>query len=91
MIEIILLFSAGIFIGLFFRRKARVIYWMERGILWSIFLLLFLLGLSIGLNPEIMQTLPSLGVRALVLTLGGVAGSLLAALLLWKLFFRKTI
>jgi len=83
--------AAGMGIGLLLRGRKKLIHILDHLILWSIFLLLFLLGLSIGLNPEIMQNLPSLGVRALVLTLGGVAGSLLAALLLWKLFFRKAL
>jgi hypothetical protein len=45
----------------------------------TIFLLVFLLGASVGGNPTVMAHLGTYGVQALVLCLGGVLGSLALA------------
>lgn len=76
-------------VGYILRGKQKAISGIEKAILWSIFLLLFFLGLSIGGNEVIMASLPSLGLNALIITLGGVAGSIIAAWALWKLVFKK--
>lgn len=81
--------ALGILVGYFLRGKEKVISGVEKAILWSIFLLLFFLGLSIGGNELIMASLPKLGLNALIITLGGVAGSLLVAWAIWKLVFVK--
>lgn len=81
--------ALGMLVGYFLRGKHKAISGIEKAILWSIFLLLFFLGLSIGGNELIMASLPKLGLNALIITLGGVAGSLLAAYAIWKLVFVK--
>ena len=60
--------------------------WLLRGRAWlglltrcvspAIMLLLFSLGVAVGGNEELMNNLPLLGGKALLLTLAGVAGSL---------------
>ncbi len=89
MIEILLLIFGGMVIGYLVRRKKQVIRVTERLIIWSIFLLLFLMGLSIGRDPLIVGSLPSLGLNALLISIAGIAGSLVLALFLWKYFFSK--
>lgn len=89
MLEILFLMAFGILIGVLLRGKQKAIYWIERAILWSIFLLLFFLGLSIGGDELIMASLPSLGLNAFLITLGGVAGSVLAAWATWKFLFNR--
>ena len=89
MLEILVLIGLGMLAGYFLRGKQKAIPGIEKAILWSIFLLLFFLGLSIGGNEVIMASLPSLGLNALIITLGGVAGSVVTAWLFWKLFFNK--
>lgn len=54
-----------------------------------IWLLLFLLGIEVGANPRIIQGLQTLGLEALLLSLGGCAGSVLLAWALWKIVYRK--
>lgn len=49
-----------------------------------IWLLLFILGLEVGANPQIISGLTNIGVEALIITLAAVSGSAVAALLLWK-------
>lgn len=41
----------------------------------SLVVLLFSLGLSLGSNAELMASLPSLGLKALILSLGTIGGS----------------
>lgn len=53
-----------------------------------IWLLLFLLGLEVGANPQIISGLTNLGFEALIITCAAVLGSAIAALLLWKLINR---
>ncbi|HHU96275.1 MAG: LysO family transporter [Bacteroidota bacterium] len=53
-------------------------------IMGFIFLLLFLLGVEVGSNPQIIAGFASIGLEALVITLAAVLGSALAALLLWR-------
>lgn len=89
MIEILLLMAGGMLLGYLLRQKKQVIRTVERLTIWSIFLLLFLMGLSIGHDPQIFNNLPSLGLTALIISGAGIAGSLFAALILWKYLLKK--
>lgn len=89
MIEIIALMLTGMLLGYLLRNKRRFVRLLERGIIWSIFLLLFLLGLAIGTNDQLMAELPVLGGRALMLSIGGIAGSVLLSVLAWRFIFQK--
>ncbi len=89
MIEILLLIFGGMVLGYLVRHKEQIVHITERLIIWSIFLLLFLMGLSIGRDPLIVGSLPSLGLNALLISIAGIAGSLALALILWKFFFSK--
>lgn len=54
-----------------------------------IFALLFLLGREVGQNPKIVDNLDTLGLQAILITLAGVAGSVLCSWFVYRLFFRK--
>ncbi len=43
----------------------------------ALIVLLFSMGLGLGANPELINSLPSLGLKALVLSLGAILGSVL--------------
>ncbi len=53
-----------------------------------IYLLLFVLGSQVGANEAVMDNLSSIGVDALVITLGSLLGSLLAARFVYIRFFK---
>ena len=61
----------------------------EKTISLTIFLLLFILGVSIGSNSLIVNNLGKFGWQAIILAVSGVLGSLLAARLVLQLFFKK--
>lgn len=89
MIEILLLMFGGMLAGYLLRRRSGLIRTLEKLIIWSIFLLLFFLGVAIGRDPVIMAGLPTLGLSALLLSTAGVLGSILGALLIWKFYFSR--
>lgn len=52
-------------------------------------LLLFILGLEAGANPQIMSGLGTIGIEALLITVSALLGSCAGALLLWKRIHPK--
>ena len=56
-----------------------------RLITYLIWLLLFLLGVEVGGNEQIIKALPTLGVEALLLSAATVVGCCSLALGLWKM------
>lgn len=78
----------GIALGYLFRRKT-ILHTLGKPINYTIYLLLFLLGISVGGNPEIIRNLPSLGGQALLLAFAGTLGSVLAAWGVYRFFFKK--
>ena len=51
---------------------------------WLIWLLLFMLGLEVGSNKQLIAALPTLGVEAMVLSVSATLGSCVLAWVLWK-------
>ena len=80
---------AGIVLGYFLRTRKRLAAINDKFITYAIYLLLLLLGISIGSNKTIVANLPVLGVKALIVTIGAMVGSILLALLTYKLFFKN--
>lgn len=54
-----------------------------------IWVLLFLLGVEVGTNPEIIAGLGTIGVEALIITIAAVLGSAIMSLLLWR-YIKKS-
>lgn len=71
---------AGALLGWGLRYRRRWLHAADRATTTAVFLLIFLLGFSVGGNATVMTALGSLGAQALALTLGALAGSLL---LMW--------
>ncbi|HHV85675.1 MAG TPA: lysine exporter LysO family protein [Petrimonas sp.] len=82
MVLIIALMLSGILVGYLFKKKK--ITWISRVITLLIWVLLFLLGIDVGSNQAIMSGLHTIGLEALVITVGAVLGSVVGARLLWK-------
>ena len=79
---------SGIIAGVFIHHKPKLIKLNDRLISLAIYLLLFLLGISVGLNKTIVQNIGTLGFQALIITLGAIFGSVLMWWLIWRVFFR---
>ena len=89
MLTVVLIMVAGIVLGYFLRSRRRLAAVNDRFITYAIYLLLLLLGISIGANKTIVANLPILGVKALIITAGAVLGSIILALITYNLFFKE--
>lgn len=87
MFTVISLMLGGMCIG-FLLRKQRF-SWIQRVITTLIWVLLFLLGVEVGGNRQIIEGLATLGLEALMITLATVIGSCVAAWALWYLLYKK--
>ena len=77
----------GIAIGYLLRNKnTRIVSRIITALIW---LLLFLLGIEVGSNPRIVMGMQTLGIEALLLTIGGAVGTIIFSWLLWKYVSRK--
>ena len=81
MYTVILWMLAGIAAGYFLRRWRTD--WPGHAVNILIWGLLFLLGIEVGANGELMRSLPTLGLEAALLAAGGTLGSAVAARALW--------
>ena len=82
MFTVIGIMFLGIGLGYILRRQS--LSWINKAITGLIWLLLFLLGIEVGHNEQIIRSLPTLGMEAFVIALVCVSGSCLAAWGLWK-------
>ena len=89
MIEILIIMFCGIFLGFIFRKKRSVITAADKLAGWSIYLLLFLLGLSVGGNKMIINNFLQIGFNSILLTLSGVSGSVILSFIIYKFLFKK--
>jgi len=78
---------SGIAVGYLLRQKKVT---QKTGMLLNlvIMLLLLFLGIAVGSNREVVTRFASIGMEALLLTLGGTLGSLIAAGWLYKKAFH---
>lgn len=73
---------SGMAVGFLLRkRQLRVVPHAVTVLIW---LLLFLLGVEAGSNPQVVHGISDLGLEALWLSMTGVAGTVLAAWALWR-------
>ncbi len=79
----------GLAVGYRIPLSQRALHWAGRGTTAGLMLLLFTMGVKIGMNAEIFANLQTMGLRAGVLAGAAVIGSFLC-LLLWEKFFWKS-
>lgn len=82
------LMCLGIIIGFAIREKVKVIQVVEVTITFAIYLLLLLLGISVGTNEIIISNLGTLGINGILLGIGGVSGSVILSFFVYKKFFE---
>ncbi len=87
MTEILIIMLIGIFTGFLFKKKRSLINAADKLAGFSIYLLLFLLGLSIGNNEIIINNFARIGFTSIVLTISGITGSIFFSYLTYKFFF----
>ena len=87
MFTIIGLMLTGMLLGYLLRKRdLKKIHPIITLLIW---LLLFILGIEVGSNEEIIRGLHTIGYEAVVLTLGGTLGSVIAAWGLWRALYKR--
>ena len=76
----------GIILGYIFRNLD---FLKKKTISYTIILLLFIMGLSVGANDRIIENLGSFGWQAAIIAFSATCGSIIAAWLVLTLFFKK--
>lgn len=87
MLQIILIMAAGIATGWVLRRHT--FKWLNTLLIVLVWALLFFLGIEVGENEQIINSLQDLGLEALLLAIAATAGSIAAAWALWRYIQRK--
>ena len=90
MFTVIGIMFAGIAVG-YLLRRVTLLQQIGRPISYTILLLLFLLGTVVGANREIVDNLTSLGGQALLIAVAGTMGSLVAAWMVYRCFFKNGV
>ena len=91
MFTVLLLMGLGIAIGFAVQHNTSIVKRLDPVINVAIYALLFFLGVSVGTNETIIQNLGTLGLQAILLSIGAVAGSVLLAFFTYRFFFKKNV
>lgn len=87
MFTIIGLMLTGILLGYLLRKRdLKKIHQIITLLIW---LLLFILGIEVGSNEQIIKGLHTIGLEAVILTLGGTLGSVIAAWAPWRALYKR--
>lgn len=87
MFTIIGLMLTGMLLGYLLRKRdLKKIHQIITLLIW---LLLFILGIEVGSNEQIIKGLHTIGLEAVILTLGGTLGSVIAAWVLWRALYKR--
>ena len=87
MFTIIGLMLTGMLLGYLLRKRdLKKIHQIITLLIW---LLLFILGIEVGSNEQIIKGLHTIGLEAVILTLGGTLASVIAAWALWRALYKR--
>ncbi|MCF8335002.1 MAG: lysine exporter LysO family protein [Bacteroidales bacterium] len=85
----IILLVTGIFLGYLLRNHSRILRIGSKLTDGAIFLLLFFLGVTVGMNEKIISNFQNIGLQSLVITLFATIGSMAVTFVFYKFFFDK--
>lgn len=88
MVPILLCILSGIVVG-YIARDQKILKHIGPLLSVVITLLLFSLGVSVGSNEQVLNNFATIGIEALLLTIGGTLGSLFCAKWIYTRFFKK--
>lgn len=88
MLIVLVFLFAGIGAGYLARNKKVIIILSEKLLGWTIYLLLFFLGLSTAMSEKVRSNIGNLGVQVFIITAAAIGGSIIAGIYIYKRFFR---
>ena len=77
----------GLIIGYIFRDKLNENF-LNKVVMLFIYILLFFMGVNIGMEAEIVSNLTTFGWQALLLSIGSIVGSIFVILLVYHFEFK---
>ena len=86
---ILIFLVAGTLGGLMLRKVRRFSSSTDKISTWLIYILLFIMGLLVGSDNEIMDHIGAIGTQAITIALFAVFGSILLSGITYKLFFKN--
>ncbi|MBK3516906.1 LysO family transporter [Carboxylicivirga marina] len=86
--ETLLFLGGGILLGFLLRKNSNWRSGVEKSITVMIWVLLLFLGISIGANQQVIDNIHVIGGKAVVLTFGGIAGSIALSYIVYRQFFK---
>ena len=93
MLTVILIMGSGMLIGIaiktFFHQQEKFFKVVDAILPFAVWLLLFLLGISVGSNKVVVQNLGSLGLEALCVAVAAIVFSVSLAMIVFRLFFKN--
>ena len=87
--QVIVFLAAGVLVGYLSRSKRTFLTVSGIAAMWSLYLLIFLLGISVGANDPAIRAFGRLGWQAFVLCTGGILGSILVSCVVSRMFFES--
>ncbi len=87
MFPVLIIMISGIILGYFISDKRKLLTINDKLVTVFIYVLLFLLGVEVGLNEKIINNFYMIGYQSIVITFGALLGSLLCSYVVYKLFF----
>ncbi|MBF9014453.1 MULTISPECIES: LysO family transporter [unclassified Oceanispirochaeta] len=88
MLTVIIIMSVGMIAGFILRKYKKLYQGLDKTVSYVIYLLLFLLGITVGQNETIIRNFHLIGLKALLITVASVGGSILLAAVVFHFFFR---
>lgn len=89
MLTVVIIMVLGMGLGYWLQRHNHLSQIVQKLTTWAIYTLLFLLGISIGTDHQIISNLHTLGLKALIISASGILGSIILALPVYNAFFKN--
>ncbi len=87
MLYVLISLSSGTLFGFLIRNRKKASGMFGKATSGIIFVLLFFLGMTVGMNESLFKNLSTVGLKAMVLALGSIFGSVGLSFVIYRLFF----
>ena len=89
MFGVMIVMLSGILIGYILRNIRAIPALVSKIDIYIIFLLLSVMGLSVGSNPQVIQGLGTLGLLGIAISVVSIAGSVFLSWIVYRHLFKK--
>lgn len=86
MLELLFILLLGMFIGYFFKWTGKLTILFQKAQTMLLFVIIFLMGCKIGIDEKVSANLHTIGIKAFLMALGAIGGSIFFTYLLLRLF-----